>query len=364
MTLLLMTPGPTRVPARVLEAGATPMIHHRTEEFSRILSATIDGLRPLFGTGGSVIPVHATGRGALEAAITNLLSAGDEVVACCNGLFGEMWAKIAEKFGIVVHRVCSRWDESAEVGQIEAALARHARTRAVLLVHSDTSTGVLNDVPAIARAAKKAGVLVMVDAVSSLGGAPFRFDYWGLDVAVTASQKCLMSSPGLSFVAVSDLAWQAHETARLPHSYFDFGASRRAFARAKPETLGTTPIHLVLQVNAALSMIQEEGLERVYARHEEMGRILRRGAQELGMPLLFPELQQLSPTLTALRVPEGISPQSIREQLMARGILTARGLGAYEATCIRIGHMGDIRLTDVQRTLDGLTEILENHATH
>jgi aspartate aminotransferase-like enzyme len=173
-----------------------------------------------------------------------------------------------------------------------------------------------------------------------------------------------MSSPGLSFVAVSDQAWKAHETSRLPHSYFDFGASKRACARAKPEALGTTPIHLVLQVNAALSMIQEEGLERVYARHEEMGRMLRRGAQELGIPLQFPELQQLSPTLTALRVPEGIAPQSIREQLTARGILTARGLGAHEATCIRIGHMGDIRLADVQRTLDGLAEILRNHATH
>ncbi len=362
MTLLLMTPGPTRVPARVLEAGAAPMIHHRTEEFYQILSSTLEGLRPLFGTRGSVLPVHATGRGALEASITNLLSAGDEVVACCNGLFGEMWARIAEKYGIVVHRVCSQWDRSASVSEIETALADHPKARALLLAHSDTSTGVLNDVPAIARAAKKAGVLVMVDAVSSLGGAPFCLDDWGVDVAVTASQKCLMSSPGLSFVAVSDEAWKAHETSRLPHSYFDLGARRQALARARPEALGTTPIHLVFQVSAALYMIQEEGLERIFARHEEMGRTLRRGALELGMSPQCPELEQLSPTLTGLRAPAGVPPQTIRGQLMARGILTARGLGAYESTSIRIGHMGDIRLTDVQRILDALAEIIEGHA--
>ncbi len=364
MTLLLMTPGPTRVPAPVLEAGATPMIHHRTADFWGILASTIEGLRPLFGTAGSVIPVHATGRGALEAAITNLLSAGDEVMACCNGLFGEMWAKIAEKFGLVVHRVCTRWDESAAPGEVEAELACHPATRAVLLVHSDTSTGALNDVPAIARVAKKAGALVMVDAVSSLGGVPFHFDEWGVDVAATASQKCLMSSPGLSFVAISDQGWKAYETSRLPHSYFDFGISGRALAQATPESLGTTPIHLMLQVHAALSLIREEGLERVYARHEDMGQMLRRGAQGLGMSLQCPGLRQLSPTLTALRVPAGIPPRSVREQLAARGILTARGLGAYEATGIRVGHMGDIRITDVQATLNALAEILAIHVKH
>jgi aspartate aminotransferase-like enzyme len=231
-----------------------------------------------------------------------------------------------------------------------------------LIAHSDTSTGALNDVAAVARVSRSAGVLVMVDAVSSLGGAPFHFDDWDLDIAVTASQKCLMSSPGMAFVAISERAWEAQKTARLPRRYFDFAAIRKALARARPETPGTTPVHLVAQVNAALELIEEEGPEKVFARHEEMGRLTRQGAADLGMPLQCPELQVFSPTVTAIRAPEGIAPLELRRQLKARGILTAQGLGSYTPTSFRIGHMGDIRPADVRRTLDTLAEILAGGA--
>jgi len=361
MTLLLMTPGPTRVPDRVRAAGATPMIHHRTDEFSVILASAIARLRPLFGTAGDILPVHATGRGALEAAVTNLLSPGDEVVAVCNGLFGEMWAGIAERFEIGVHRVCCGWGAPADPAEIGDALASHRRSRAVILAHSDTSTGALNNIAAIAPVAHAAGALIMVDAVSSLGGTPFRADEWQVDVAVTASQKCLMSSPGLSFVSLSERAWRAQETAGMPHAYFDFSAIRRMLDRARPETPGTTPVHLVLQVNEALKLIGEEGQENVFARHEDLARMTRDGIRELGMSLQFPGLAQYSPTLTAVRVAEGASPQRIREELITRGILTARGLGDHEATCFRIGHMGDIRPADVRRTLAALAEIVAGH---
>jgi aspartate aminotransferase-like enzyme len=362
VNLLLMTPGPTRVPDRVLAAGASPMIHHRTGEFSEILDSTIRRLRPLFGTTGDILPIHATGRGALEAAIANLLSPGDEVVACCNGLFGEMWSRIAERFGILVHRVCTEWELPLDPARIESALEAAPRARAVLLVHSDTSTGALSDVAAVVRAARRSGALVMVDAVSSLGGTAFRMDEWGADVAVTASQKCLMSSPGLSFAALSERAWRACETARLPRSYFDLAAIKKALGRAKPETPGTTPVHLIAQVHAALSLIEEEGLEAVYARHEKMAETVRAGVGEMGMSLQCPALGRLSPTLTAVRAPDGISPQSLREQLKARGILTARGLGDYDPTSFRIGHMGNIGLADVRRTLDTLREILPDRS--
>src|SRR3989442_3553690 len=146
MTTLLMTPGPTRVPERVLRAGAQAMMHHRDPEFSKVLVETLAGVRPLFGTSGDVLPIHTTGRGAMEAAICNLFSPGDEVMACCNGRFGEMWADLAETFGVVVHRACLDWDRSVDALAIEAALDDHPKTRAVLAVHSDTSTGALNDV--------------------------------------------------------------------------------------------------------------------------------------------------------------------------------------------------------------------------
>lgn len=358
MTLLLMTPGPTRVPDRVLAAGAMPMIHHRSDEFRSLLVSVLTRLKPMFGTRGHILPVHATGRGALEGSIVNLFSSGDELVACCNGLFGEMWAEIAEVFGVAVHRVCRDWGTSVDPHQIAAALEQHPRARAVTLVHSDTSTAGLNNVPAVAQVCRRAGVLLMVDAISSLGGVPFCFDAWGVDVAVTSSQKCLMSSPGMAFVAMSEPAWEAQKTARLPRRYFDFAATRRALARAKPETLGTTPVHLVAQIHAALDLIEAEGLADVFARHEAMGRKARSGAAELGLSLQCPKLVDYSPTLTAVNAPDGMPPLEIRRQLKARGILTAQGLGPFNPTSFRIGHLGDIRLSDVQRTLDALAEVL------
>lgn len=366
MTLLLMTPGPTRVPERVLAAGAMPMIHHRSDEFCSMLLSVLARLKPLFGTKGDVFPVHATGRGALEGAIVNLFSPGDELVAVCNGLFGEVWADIAEAFGVVVHRICREWGASADPLEIAAALEEHPQARGVTVAHSDTSTAGLNDVPAIGSVCCRAQVLLMVDAISSLAGVPFRFDEWGVDVAVTSSQKCLMSSPGMAFVSMSERAWDAQRTARLPRRYFDFAAVRRALARARPEALGTTPVHLVAQVHAALDLIEAEGIDNVFDRHEEMGRMARSGAAKIGFALQCPDLSRHSPTLTALKAPEGITPQEIRTQLKARGILTAQGLGRFHATSFRIGHLGDIRPSDVQRTLDALAEILagagKNHA--
>ena len=246
--LLLMTPGPTRVPERVLRAGSRPMIHHRTPEFSRELGTAIELLRPIFGTTTSPLPVHTTGRGALEAVICNLFSAGDEIAVCCNGKFGEMWAELAESYGLVVHRVCTDWSHSVSPDEVEQALRDHPRARGVTIAHSDTSTGVQNDVASVLALTRSRGILGLVDCISSLGGAPFAFDDWGADVVVTASQKCLMASPGLAFVAVSERAWEAYETAHLTRNYWDFRAVRDSLARAQPETPGTTPVHIVLQV--------------------------------------------------------------------------------------------------------------------
>ena len=358
MTMLLMTPGPTRVPERVLRAGAQPMIYHRVPEFSKVLVETLAGLRPIFGAQGDVLPVHATGRGAMEASICNLFSPGDEVVVCCNGRFGEIWADFAESFGLVVHRVCADWEHSADAEVIAAALDAHPKTKAVLVVHSDTSTGALNDVAAIASVARSRNLLVLVDGVSAVGGVPFHLDEWGVDVAITASQKCLMSSPGLSFVALSERALKACETSKLPRSYFDFLDIKRALSRPQPETPGTTPVHIMLQVHQAISMIAEEGLSQTFARHAAMAQMVCDWASKMGWSVQCPNLKHFSPTLTALAVPENLRLNEIRDGLKARGILTARGLGRYDATSMRIGHLGDIRPADVQRTLDALEEVI------
>ena len=358
--LLLMTPGPTRVPERVLRAGSRPMIHHRTAEFSRELAVALELLRPVFGTVETPLPIHTTGRGALEAAVCNLFSPGDEIVVCCNGKFGEMWARLAESYGVVVHRVALRWDHGIDTRELESALDDHPRVRAIALAFGDSSTGVANDIETVARIARSRDKLVLVDGVSSIGGMPFAFDAWGVDVAVTASQKCLISAPGLSWAVLSERAWSACESSRLPKSYWDFAAVRRSVVKARPETPGTPPVAIVLQVAEALRMIHEEGLDAVYTRHAALARRVHDGVRELGLSLQCPELPRLSATMTAIALPSGVEPRALRERIKARGILTAGGLGPFESVGFRIGHMGDIRLADVERTLQALRESLDD----
>jgi aspartate aminotransferase-like enzyme len=357
--LLLMTPGPTRVPPRVRAAGAVETLHHRSEAFAAVLATVLARLRPLFGTAsGDVLPVHATGRGALEAAVVNLFSPGDQLVACCNGKFGGLWADIAAAHGLTAVRVSTDWRRAVDVGEIDRAFRAHPRARALLIAHCDSSTGVLNDVAAAAAVARAHGALVLVDAVSALGGTPFHLDGWDVDLAVTASQKCLMSSPGLAFVALGGRAWAAHQDARLPHVYWDFGAIRDALGRERPETPGTTPVSLMGEVAEALAAIGEEGLAAVHARHETMAARVREGIAALGLELQCPELGRFSPTLTAVALPRRLEPVRLRRLLARRGILTAEGLGPYRASAFRIGHLGDIRPADVERTLDELAETL------
>ena len=357
--LLLMTPGPTRVPPRVLAAGGSPMIHHRTPGFSAALASVIEKLRPLYGTASAdVLPIHTTGRGGLEATIANLFSAGDEIVACCNGKFGEMWADLAASYGLVVHRVCTDWGRSVSAAEVEQALRDHPKARGVTIAQSDTSTGVQNDVASVLALTRSRGVLGMVDCISALGGAPFSFDEWGADVVVTASQKCLMASPGLAFVALSDRAWHAYDRASLTCNYWDFGEVRKTLNAAQPETPGTAPVHIVLQLAESLTQIHEEGLPAVYARHQAMGARARDRAKTIGLGVLFPELHCWSPTLTALRTPADVSPKVIKKGLEQRGVLIAGGLEPYNNNAIRIGHMGDIRVSDVERTFDALEAVL------
>jgi len=356
--LLLMTPGPTRVPRRVLDAGARPMIHHRSAEFSRELAELLELLGPVFGSSRPVLPVHTTGRGALEATICNLFSPDDEIAVCCNGKFGEMWSGFAESYGVRVHRISADWMRSISLPEIDAFLAEHPRVRAVALTYVDTSTGVVNDVAAVARVAASHDALALVDGVPAIGGMPFAFDEWGIDVAVTASQKCLMSSPGMSFVAMSERAWAAAKHARLPRNYWDFAAIRRAVTGPKVETPGTTPVHIVLQLAEALRMIHEEGLPRVFDRHAAMAARVREGVRELGLEMQCPALERYASTVTAIALPAHLTPASVRDGLKSRGILTAAGLGKFQPNGFRIGHMGDIRLDDVERTLAAVREVL------
>jgi aspartate aminotransferase-like enzyme len=351
-----MTPGPTRIPERVLRAG-NRVLHHRTPEFSAALAELLEKTRPLFGTAAAdILPVHATGRAAMEGAIVNFFLPGDTVVAVCNGSFGEMWAGFAALHGLDVVRVAEDWEQGVDPGQVRDALEANPGTRAVLMAHSDTSTGVLNPVAEVASVARGLGAMTLVDGISSIAGAPFDFDGWGLDFAVVSSQKCLMSSPGLSLVAVGSRAWEAAERGGMPRSYLDFGSIRRTLARPNPETPGTTPVLLVLQLMEAVRMIHEEGLASVFARHQAMAERARGRALELGFNLKGRGITQRSPSLSALQVPDGVDAGALKSRVRDAGIQIAAGLGPYKPTCIRIGHMGDIRMEDVELAMDALEE--------
>ena len=348
---LLMTPGPTRIPERILMAGHR-VLHHRTPEFSSALAELLAGARPLFGTvAADVLPIHGTGRAAMEGAVLNFFLPGDAVVAVCNGRFGEMWAGFAELHGLSVVRVAEDWERSADPGEVATALRANPKARAVLVAHSDTSTGVLNPVAEIASVARDHGSLTLVDGISSIGGVPFSFDRWGLDFAVVSSQKCLMSSPGLALAMVGERAWEAAERGGMPRAYLDFASIRRTLGGPRPETPGTTPVLLVLQLLEAVRLIHEEGMEAVFQRHRAMANRVRFRAAELGYGLQGQGVLERSPTLTALRVPKGMDPADLRARVREAGIQIAGGLGSYKAESIRIGHMGDIRMEDVERTL-------------
>jgi aspartate aminotransferase-like enzyme len=334
------------------------MIHHRSAAFSEELATLLDLVAPVFGARERVLPVHTTGRGAMEGAICNLFAPGDEIVACCNGKFGELWATLAESCGLIVHRVATDWAKDIAVAELEALLARRPGVRGMTLTYSDTSTGVANDVVSVAQLARAHGALVLVDGVSAIGGMPFAFDDWDVDVAVTASQKCLMSSPGLALVAMSPRAWAASRRATLPHNYWNFEEIRAAVSKARPETPGTPPVHVVLQVAEALRMMHEEGLDAVFARHERVAAQVRHGAAALGLTLQCPALARYSATVTAIAAPAAIAPAAIRAGLDAEGVLIAAALGRYEPGAFRIGHMGDIRLADVDRALTALAGVL------
>jgi aspartate aminotransferase-like enzyme len=292
----------------------------------------------------------------MEGAVVNFFLPGETVVAACNGKFGEMWAGFAERHGLEVVRVAEDWDRSVDPGEIDAALVANPDAKAVLLVHSDTSTAVLNPVAEVAKVARNRGALILVDGISSVGGAPFSFDAWGLDFAVVSSQKCLMASPGLSLAVVGERAWEAGSCGGMPRSYLDFSSIRRSLQGPRPETPGTTPVLLVLQLLESVRMIHEEGVEAVFKRHQAMADRVRNRAAELEFGLQGDGILHRSPTLTALQVPNGVQPENLRNRLRESGVQIAVGLGSYKPTCVRIGHMGDIRMEDVDRTMDLLEQ--------
>ena len=337
---LLFTPGPVSVSARVLAAGSRPMIHHRTPEFHAMLENVVEKMKRLFGTGDDVLLVHTSGRGSMHGALRNLFSPGEKVLCICNGFFGHMYAEIAEACELEVEKIFTDWLSPVQTDEIDFVLSRDPSIKGVTVIHSDTSTAVINPIAEIGEIVRRHDRLLVVDCISSLGAIEFKFDDWKVDAAITASQKGLMSPTGISFVAVSHRAWAAAAKAAKPDYYVDFKNIKK-FYDEKRETPGSTPVSLVAAVNEALEMLFEEGLPNVYRRHRILSEAIQSSMPAMGMTLLPPGDVLRSHSVTLVQVPEGIAAAAIRQMAREKyGLLIASGLGDFKDSALRIGHLG------------------------
>jgi aspartate aminotransferase-like enzyme len=351
----LLTPGPTPVPPEVLAATAAPMIHHRGPDFQAVLARTVDRLKQVFRTENDVLLFTASGTGAFESAVANLVSPGDSVLAVSQGEFGERWAKLGAVYGAEVRPLALAWGESPTPDQLRRALDNQAAD-IVFLVHSETSSGVVADIEPLARVAKNAGALVVVDAVSSLGAVQLETDAWGLDVVVSGSQKALMAPPGLAFASVSPSAWERCERTTSPRFYFDWRRYRKSFA-----TLGTpfTPaVATVVGLDVALGMILDRGLDEAFAHHSALGRACREGFKAMGLELFSPD-EDRSAVVTAVLTPDGADAKKLALTLRDRfGITIAGGHGDMATKLFRIGHVGWFDIFDITTALAAVELVL------
>ena len=340
----LQIPGPTNVPDRVLRAMDAPTIDHRGPEFARLTLFILEGLKSIFQTTGDVVIFPSSGTGAWEASLVNTLSPGDRVLMFETGHFAVLWLRMAKTLGLDAEVVPGDWRHGVDPAQVEERLAadRERKIKAVAVVHNETSTGVTSRIAAIRRAMDRTGhpALFMVDTVSSLASIDYRHDEWGVDVTVTGSQKGLMLPPGIGFNAISAKARAAAKSARFPKSYWNWeemiAANRSGFFPYTPAT------NLLYGLREAIRMLQEEGLDNVFARHARLAEATRRAARAWGLDILCLDPEEYSNTLTALVMPEGHDADALRQVILERFNLSlGTGLGKLKGKVFRIGHLGD-----------------------
>ncbi|MEH2055930.1 MAG: alanine--glyoxylate aminotransferase family protein [Nostoc sp.] len=345
--LMLMIPGPTPVPEAALLALAKHPIGHRTSEFSNILAEVTENLKWLHQTQSDVLTLNVSGTGAVEAGIINFLSPGDRILVGSNGKFGERWVEVGQAYGLNVEEVKVEWGKPLDPAVFAEKLQgdTQKQIKAVIITHSETSTGVLNDLETINRHVKEHGeALIIVDAVTSLGAFNLPVDAWGLDIVASGSQKGYMIPPGLGFVSVSPKAWEAYKTAKLPKYYLDLGKYRKA--TAKNTTPFTPPVNLIVALHTTLRIMKEEGLESIFARHERLKNATRAAIQGLNLPLLAAD-SSASPAITAV-APQGIEPDKIRSVMKKRfDIALAGGQDHLSNKIFRIGHLGFVSDRDI-----------------
>jgi serine---pyruvate transaminase len=347
-----MVPGPTALPPEVVAAGARPILYSRSSEFVAIWEDVVERLGRVFQTEGTILVFGASGSGAMDSAVANLAARGERVLVASCGNFGDRWAAICADHGVDALHLEGEWGRPIDPGAVADALAAEPGIEVVFVTQSETSTGVVSDLPALREAAGDR--ILVADAVSGLGVVDLPMDRWGVDVVVSGSQKGLMTPPGLAFVAANDRA-VARSAALGPGGfYLDWERTRTGGSRSP----FTPPVTLVCQLQEALRLIEAEGLQNVFARHRTLGAMCRAGVVACGLSLLGPDDPEAN-VVTAFRVPEGIGGTAIPAALKSRfGIQIAGGQGTLSGKICRIGHCGYYDYRDIVTSLGALEIVL------
>lgn len=351
---LLMTPGPTRVPERILKALSLPLIHHREKEFLEMFTNCTNRLKQVFKTQNDLFTLTSSGTGAMEAAIANTINPGDKVLSVVNGIFSERLSNIATAFGATVRTLSVPWGQAVDVKKFkELFLASNYKMATV--VHNETSTGARNPIAEIGKIVKNTNSLLVVDAISGLGGDDIKTDEWGIDFCISGSQKCLMLPPGLGFITVSEKAWKEIDTKQGGRFYFNLKKYKEKF----PDNPWTTAINLVYGLNESLDMIFEEGMENVINRHAKVAAHCRSRIKELGFNLFVQPESACSQTLTSITKPD-IDLEKMRYHLKQKyNVQIAGGQKDLKGKIVRIGHMGSIGQAEVDLAIDAISKTLK-----
>lgn len=355
----LMTPGPTPIPPEVLLVQAEPMIHHRTPQYTKVFVDMVEGLKKVLLTDNDVLVFASSGTGAMEGAVSNCFSPGDRVLVAAGGKFGQRFGDLAELFGLEVEHYDYPWDEAAEPRVIADHLEKKPDIKGVFVTHSETSTGVVNDIEAIGKVVRETAAILIVDSISGVGALEMRTDEWGVDVLVWGSQKAFMTPPGLAGVAVSAKAWEFVDKATLPAYYFCFKKTRKKYNSGSPETPYTPAISLVRAMAKGVELILQEELEEVWERHRILAESTRAAVKAMGLEL-FPKVLDRAYAVTAVKAPEGVGGGEIVRHLNRKyGVILAGGQEQLKGKIFRIGHVGYYNFFDLVVALSALEMTLE-----
>lgn len=333
----MLTPGPTPLPEQVRLALAEDMIHHRKARFKQIMADTQKKLKILFGTEQPVLPLSSSGTGAMTAAVSSLFRCGQKVLVIEAGKFGERWTEIARSHGLDVLRLPVQWGQSADPTRVEEILSQHPEIAGVLTQLSETSTGVLQPVQAVAAITRRENTLLVVDGISAVGISPCPMSAWGIDCLLTGSQKGLMLPPGLALISLSERAWKVAETIPPACYYFNLPAERANLEKC--QTHFTSPVNLIVGLNASLDLLLANGLEAVYSKQWAMTMLVRAGAEAMGLELLAKN--NFAWGVTSVLMPDGVDGQKVIKHAQDNfGVILAGGQDHLKGKIVRIGHMG------------------------